>query len=314
MKISVIIPIYFNQNNLKPLYLDIQEKLYPYTEYEWEIVMVNDGSTDGSYSVMQELAMMDSRIRTISLSRNFGSHAAILCGLSKCTGDCAVVKAADLQEPTGIILEMAEQWKKGYNVVLAVREGREEGKTQKLFADLYYTMVRKIMLKTMPKGGFDVYLIDRKVINVLTALDETNSALTGQLLWSGFKTDKVYYTRCAREIGESKWTLRKKIKLVADTLFSFSTVPIKMVTIIGGLSFFGSIVWAIVELICKLIGLIDVSGWTTLFIFNLFSFGMIMLTMGILGEYIWRTFDASRGRPPYIIEDESEEQKVDKRG
>lgn len=306
MKISVIIPIYFNQNNLKPLYLDIQEKLYPYTEYEWEIVMVNDGSTDGSYSVMQKLAMTDSRIRTISLSRNFGSHAAILCGLSKCTGDCAVVKAADLQEPTEIILEMVERWKKGYNVVLAVREGREEGKIQKLFADLYYTMVRKMMLKTMPKGGFDVYLIDRKVINVLTALDETNSALTGQILWSGFKTDKVYYTRCAREIGESKWTLRKKIKLVADTLFSFSTVPIKMVTVIGGLSFFGSIVWAMVELICKLMGLIDVSGWAMLFIFNLFSFGMIMLTMGILGEYIWRIFDASRGRPPYIIEDEND--------
>ncbi len=306
MKISVIIPIYFNQNNLKPLYLDIQEKLYPYTEYEWEIVMVNDGSTDGSYSVMQKLAMTDSRIRTISLSRNFGSHAAILCGLSKCTGDCAVVKAADLQEPTEIILEMVERWKKGYNVVLAVREGREEGKIQKLFADLYYTMVRKMMLKTMPKGGFDVYLIDRKVISVLTALDETNSALTGQILWSGFKTDKVYYTRCAREIGESKWTLRKKIKLVADTLFSFSTVPIKMVTVIGGLSFFGSIVWAMVELICKLMGLIDVSGWAMLFIFNLFSFGMIMLTMGILGEYIWRIFDASRGRPPYIIEDEND--------
>lgn len=306
MKISVIIPIYFNQNNLKPLYLDIQEKLYSYTEYEWEIVMVNDGSTDGSYSVMQELALTDSRIRTISLSRNFGSHAAILCGLSKCTGDCAVVKAADLQEPTEIILEMAERWKKGYNVVLAVREGREEGKFQKLFADLYYTMVRRMMLKAMPKGGFDVYLIDRKVINVLTALDETNSALTGQILWSGFKTDKVYYTRCAREIGESKWTLRKKIKLVADTLFSFSTVPIKMVTVIGGLSFFGSIVWAMVELICKLMGLIDVSGWAMLFIFNLFSFGMIMLTMGILGEYIWRIFDASRGRPPYIIEDEND--------
>lgn len=309
MKISLVIPIYYNQDNLRPLYKDIQEKLYSCSEYEWEIVMVNDGSADGSYRVMQELASQDSRIKIISLSRNFGSHAAILCGLSKCSGDCAVVKAADLQEPTELVLEMVEHWRKGYNVVLAVRKEREESKGQTLFANLYYTMVRKMMLGSMPKGGFDVYLVDRKVINVLTALDETNSALTGQILWSGFRTDKVYYTRLAREIGESKWTLRKKIKLVADTLFSFSTLPVKAVTLIGFCSFVGSIIWAVVEVVCKLAGLIDVSGWTTLFIFNLFSFGVIMLTMGILGEYIWRTFDASRNRPPYIIEDENLEQK-----
>lgn len=309
MKISLVIPVYYNQDNLWPLYKDIQMKLYPRTEYNWEIVMVNDGSEDRSYQVMQEIAAQDSRIRTISLSRNFGSHAAILCGLSKCSGDCAIVKAADLQEPTEMVLEMVERWKAGYNVVLAVRQDREESKGQTLFANLYYAMVRKMMLKTMPKGGFDVYLVDRKVINVLTALDETNSALTGQILWSGFKTDRVYYTRLAREIGESRWTLKKKIKLVADTLFSFSTLPVKAVTIIGFCSFAGSVIWAIVELICKLAGLIDVSGWTTLFIFNLFSFGVIMLTMGILGEYIWRTFDASRNRPPYIIEDENREDK-----
>lgn len=313
MKISLVIPVYYNEENLRPLYKDIQEKLYSCTEYDWEIVMVNDGSADGSYQVMKELASQDSRIKTISLSRNFGSHAAILCGLSKCSGDCAVVKAADLQEPTELVLEMTERWRKGYNVVLAVRKDREESKGQTIFANLYYTMVRKMMLESMPKGGFDVYLVDRKVIDVLTALDETNSALTGQILWSGFRTDKVYYTRLAREIGESKWTLRKKIKLVADTLFSFSTLPVKAVTLIGFCSFAGSIIWAVVEVICKLAGLIDVSGWTTLFIFNLFSFGVIMLTMGILGEYIWRTFDASRNRPPYIIEDENIEKKEEGR-
>lgn len=304
MKISLIIPVYYNQDNLYPLYKDIREKLYPHTEYEWEIVMVNDGSGDDSYRIMQELAREDTRIRAVSLSRNFGSHAAILCGLSKCTGDCAVVKAADLQEPTELVLDMVKRWGAGYNVVLAVRKDREESKSQTLFANLYYAMVRKMMLSAMPKGGFDVYLVDRKVIDVLNALDEKNSALTGQILWSGFKTDRVYYTRLAREIGESRWTLKKKIRLVADTLFSFSTLPIKMVTTIGVCSFAGSLVWAVIELICKLLGLISVSGWTTLFIFNLFSFGMIMLTLGILGEYMWRIFDASRNRPPYIIEEE----------
>ena len=309
MKISIVIPVYFNEDNLIPLYEDIAQKLFVHTELEWEIVMVNDGSQDNSYIVMQKLAAKDKRIKIYGLSRNFGSHAAILCGLAECTGDCAVIKAADLQEPTELMLEMVDSWKKGYNVVLAVREGREEGKRQILFANLYYTLVRKMALPNMPEGGFDVYLIDRKVIGVLQSLDEKNSALTGQILWSGFKTDKIYYTRLAREVGESKWTLRKKIRLVMDTLFSFSSLPIKVVSMIGSFSFLGSLIWAVAVFIFKLLDLIEVSGWTTLFIFNLASFGIIMLTLGILGEYLWRTFDASRNRPPYIIEDKNESER-----
>ena len=306
MKLSIVIPVYYNEDNLKPLYENIREKIIEVIQYDYEIVLVNYGSKDRSYDIMKELAQKDRHIKIINLSRNFGSHAAILCGLEKCTGDCAVIKAADLQEPTEMILEMVERWKKGFNVVLAVREGREEGKTQRLFANLYYTLVRKTALPSMPKGGFDVYLLDKKVIEVLMRLDERNSALTGQILWSGFRTDKVYYTRRAREIGTSKWTLRKKIRLVTDTLFSFSTLPIKLVTLVGIFSFVGALLWAIFEFAFKIAGLIEVSGWTTLFIFNLFSFGVIMLTLGILGEYLWRTFDASRNRPPYIIEDENE--------
>lgn len=304
MKLSIVIPVYYNEENLLPLYNDIKEKIVDKADFEYEIVMVNDGSKDKSYEVMSMLANKDANIKIVSLSRNFGSHAAILCGLSKCTGDCAVVKAADLQEPTELIFDMVESWKKGNNVVLAVREGRNEALSQKLFANLYYWLVRKTALPSMPKGGFDVYLLDRKVINVLESLDEKNSALTGQILWSGFKTDIVYYTRLAREIGESKWTLKKKVRLVMDTLFSFSTLPISIVLTIGSLSFAGALVWALIVLICKLAGVIEVSGFTTLFIFNLFSFGIIMLTLGILGEYLWRTFDASRNRPPYIIEEE----------
>lgn len=304
MKVSIVIPVYFNEDNLFPLYEDIKKKVIDVIDYDYEIVMVNDGSADNSYDVMKTLARKDSHIKIISLSKNFGSHAAILCGLSKCTGDCAVVKAADLQEPTELVLEMVQKWKKGANVVLAVREGREESRRQTLFANLYYMLVRKTALPTMPKNGFDVYLLDRKVIRVLMALDEKNSALTGQILWSGFRTEKVYYTRLSREIGSSRWTLRKKIRLVFDTLFSFSTLPIKLVSMVGTISFFGSLIWAVFVIIFKLLGMIEVTGWTTLFVFNLFSFGVMMLTMGILGEYLWRAFDASRNRPPYIIEDE----------
>ncbi|SFU85138.1 glycosyltransferase family 2 protein [Butyrivibrio sp. M55] len=303
MKVSLVIPVYYNEDNLRPLYDDIKEKFIDKIDYEYEIVMVNDGSKDKSYEVMKELAEMDGNIKIISLSRNFGSHAAILCGISNCTGDCAIIKAADLQEPTELILEMVAEWKNGKNVVLAVRDGRDESQRQTFFANFYYKMVQKTALPEMPDQGFDVYLIDRKVITVLENLDEKNSALTGQILWSGFNTGKVYYRRLAREIGTSKWTLKKKIRLVMDTLFSFTSLPITVVIYIGGGSLCIALVWAFVVLIAKLVGMIGVSGWTTLFIFNLFSFGVIMMTLGILGEYLWRTFDASRKRPPYIIEE-----------
>lgn len=309
MKISLVIPVYYNQDNLRPLYSDIEKKLLVHEEYEWEIIMVDDGSKDDSYAVMKELARKDSRVKIYSLSRNFGSHAAILCGLSKATGNCAVVKAADLQEPTELVLEMVKSWKKGNNVVLAVRSDRQEKKSQTVFANIYYWLTRKTALPEMPKGGFDVYLLDAKVINILMQLDEKNSALTGQILWSGFRTDKVYYTRLEREIGKSRWTLKKKIRLVADTLFSFSTLPITVVSLIGTLSCIGAVIWALLVLIFKLMGIITVSGWTTLFMFNLFSFGIIMLTLGILGSYLWRTFDASRNRPPYIIEEDGQQDK-----
>lgn len=303
MKVSIVIPVYYNEDNLRPLYADIKEKFIDKIDYDYEIIMVNDGSKDKSYEVICELAEEDPNIRPISLSRNFGSHAACLCGLANATGDCAVIKAADLQEPTELLLEMVESWKSGNNVVLACREEREESKSQVGFANMYYWMVRKTSLPNMPKNGFDIYLLDRKVIDVLEKFDEKNSAITGQILWSGFRTGIVYYKRQAREIGTSKWTLKKKIRLVSDTLFSFSTLPIRVLEIVGVISFLIGIIWSIVVLVAKLTGNIPVSGYSTLIIFDIISFGVIMLSMGILGEYLWRSFDASRNRPPYIIED-----------
>ena len=158
----------------------------------------------------------------------------------------------------------------------------------------------------MPPHGFDVFLVDRKVIRVLENLDEKNSAITGQILWSGFKTAEIYYTRKQRELGKSQWTLKKKIRLVADTLFSFSTLPVTVISGVGFASCIGSAIWALVLLLTKLIVGIPVEGYTSLVILQLFSFGVIMMTQGILGGYLWRTFDASRHRPVYIIEEENE--------
>lgn len=304
-KISIVVPVYYNQDNLVPLYEDIKAKIFDVSDDEYELVMVDDGSRDGSWQVMKQLADRDARIKIYHLSRNFGSHAATLCGLAHASGQCAAVKTADLQEPSEMILEMAERWKQGSNVVLAVRAGREESRSQTAFSNLYYWLVRKTALPQMPPTGVDTYLLDAQVIRVLADMREKNSTLTGQILWAGFKTDSVYYTRRARTIGKSRWTLRKKIRLVADTLYSFSNLPITIVTGIGVLAAVGSAIWALVVLIARLTGRITVSGWTTLFIFNLFSFGVIMVTLGILGGYLWRTFDASRQRPVFIEEYEA---------
>ena len=308
-KLSIIIPVYYNEKNLPPLYEDIREKIIKPGLFDYELIMVDDGSGDGSWAEMEKIAAMDENVRIYHLSRNFGSHAAILCGLEHCTGDCAVVKAADLQEPTELIIEMYKKWQEGNNVVLAVREDREESFSQKFFADFYYSLVRTFALKKMPKNGFDIYLIDRKVIDVLSLMDEKDSALTGQILWSGFKTAEVPYVRRERKIGKSRWTMQKKIKLVMDTLYSFSSVPITLVTLVGAFAFAASIIWALVVLINKIAGNIPVSGFTTMFIFQLFSFGITMTTLGVIGGYLWRTFDASRNRPIYIIEKDNEKEK-----
>lgn len=173
-KISIVVPVYYNSDTLELLYEDMKakilDKLGPY-----EIVFVDDGSGDNSWEIMNSLREKDDNIRCVKLSRNYGEHAALLAGLSACTGDCAVTKQADLQEDSSIILEMYESWKRGNKVVLAVRKERKENRLKVLFANMYYALVRKMVNKNMPSGGCDCYLVDRKVIEVLERLDEKNS-------------------------------------------------------------------------------------------------------------------------------------------
>ncbi|MBQ9832861.1 MAG: glycosyltransferase, partial [Clostridia bacterium] len=160
-------------------------------------------------------------------------------------------------------------------------------------------------LKNMPKGGFDCFLIDRKVIDVLNAMEEKNTSLMGQILWSGFRTKEVEYVRLKREIGKSRWTLSKKIKLFMDSLFGFSYFPIQFISSVGFVMFIASIIWAIIILVSKLTGNISVSGYTALSLILLGGFGTVLISLGVIGEYIWRMFDATRKRPPYIIEESS---------
>lgn len=301
-KISIVVPVYYNSDTLMMLYNDMKEKILGIIG-DYELVFVDDGSGDNSWEVINEIYNMDKEhVQCVKLSRNFGEHAALLAGLSVCTGDCAVTKQADLQEDSTIILEMYDSWKKGNKVVLAVRASRDENVVKKFFANMYYAIVRKFIDKNMPAGGCDCYLLDRQVIKVLELLDEKNSSLTLQVLWAGFQTDKIYFHRKDREVGKSRWTLSKKIKLVVDSMMSFSYAPIRFVSGMGMFFFICAIIVAIEAIVEKVTVGTPILGWASLMCVVCLSSGTILLTLGVLGEYIWRTLDAARNRPPYIID------------
>ena len=300
-KISIIIPVYYNSDTLMLLYEDMKEKILGQLG-DYEIVMVDDGSGDDSWSVMNRIREMDENVKCVRLSRNFGEHAALLAGLSQCTGDCAVTKQADLQEDSELIIRLYDKWKEGNKVVLAVRQERDEPAIKKFFANMYYSIVRKTIDKKMPKGGFDCYLLDRQAIEVLLRLDEKNSSLSLQVLWIGFKSDNVYFHRKDREVGKSRWTFSKKFKLVFDSMMSFSYFPIKFMSGLGVLMAILAFIW-IIAVVIEFIAIgTPVQGWSTLMCLVLFSAGMILLMLGVLGEYLWRTLDATRNRPVFIID------------
>ena len=294
-KLSIVVPVYFSEDNLLPLYADVKEKVLKKLPCGWdyELVLVDDGSKDRSYQVMCDLKKIDPHIRLVKLARNFGEHEATLAGLTACTGTCAVRKSADLQEPSEMILEMLEKYQAGAPVVIAARKGRDEPALQTFLSNTYCFLMRKFALKNMPRGGFDSYLIARPVIDVLVSMQEKNTPLTEQILWCGFPMEVIEYIRPKRQIGKSRWTLSKKIKMALDSFLGFSYFPIRFISGIGIVSFLGSFVWLVVLLIQKLVGRITVDGFTTVAALVLLSFGVIMLSIGILGEYMWRMFDAT---------------------
>ena len=301
-KLSIVIPVYYNSDTLELLYDDLKEKVLGKLE-EYEIVFVDDGSGDNSWEIINKIAAMDKNVVATKLSRNFGEHAALLAGLSVCTGDCAVTKQADLQEDSTLILEMYESWKRGNKVVLAIRGSRDENAVKKFFAGCYYWLVRKTINKDMPQGGCDCYLVDRQVIKVLEMMDEKNSSLTLQVMWVGFKTEKIYFHRKDREVGKSRWTLGKKIKLVVDSMMSFSYFPIRCMATIGSVFALLSLVGIILTLKEKLTTGTPILGYASLMSVVLFGFGLIFIMLSMLGEYIWRALEESRKRPPFIIDE-----------
>ena len=301
-KLSIVVPIYKNQDNIRPFYNDFNDNIKPFID-DYEIIMVHDASPDGSWNIMKEIAESDNKIKLIKLSRNFGAIAASFTGIQYSEGDCVTVKACDLQEPPELTVNMYNMWKNGSKSVIAIRESRDDPWYTTIFSNMYYWLIRKMVISDMPIGGFDTYLIDRKIANKIIAINDKNSPITLQVLWMGFGPDKTYYERRKREIGKSSWTFSKKMKLFVDSLIGFSYIPIRFMSVIGLVFSFGSIVWGIYMIIVRLMGKIPVQGYTTIIVLILFSSGLIMFTLGLLGEYVWRTLDASKKRPISVVEE-----------
>lgn len=300
--LSIVTPAYNESENLPLLYRRLQDVLSS-LNIEWEWIVVDDHSRDQTFEVIKQIAAQDSRVRGVRFARNFGSHTAILCGLENAKGDCAVVMAADLQDPPETLSLLMEKWYGGAQVVWAIRAHREEEAASTVgFAKLYYFMMREIVgMKEMPSSGADFFLIDRRVIDVLFQFKETNASILALITWLGFRQDSILYDKQARQHGRSGWNLEKKLKLVVDSIASFTYIPIRLMSYIGFVIALLGFVYALIVIVNALIGK-PTEGWSSLMVVVLVVGGMQMLMMGVLGEYVWRALDESRRRPRYWIE------------
>ena len=298
--ISIIIPSYNEEESLPVFYRSLAD-FADKSGNDFEFIFVDDGSKDATFSVLQSFAKDDPRIKILRFSRNFGSHAACLAGLIHSRGDAGTFISAALQDPPEFIQRLIDEWKRGHEVVIGVREW-EQG-SGRLFQKIYYRLVRKFALKNMPESGTDVFLIDRKVIDVVASMKEKNTSIFGLILWSGFRQTLLTYKKGVRTRGVSKWTLGKKIKLFIDTFVAFSYFPIRSISVIGILFAVLGFLYAAFIVFNRLFRAVPVEGWASLMVILLVVSGVQLITLGILGEYLWRNFDESRNRPPFIVKD-----------
>ena len=308
---SIVIPVYYNELNLPdtiPQLLGLRAEL---ADYRLELVFVDDGSGDRSLEILMDFQLKYPEIiKVVKLTRNFGSMAAIQAGMTVATGDCVGVIAADLQDPPELFVEMIGHWQKGAKAVFATRADREESFLQKSFSNLYYALVKRFAVSEYPNGGFDFFLVDRQVVEEINRIHEKNTNLMTLIFWLGFKPILIPYIRRSRKKGKSRWTLSKKVKLFVDTFIAFSYFPIQILSVLGFFVAFIASLYGVFIFIYWLFFGVKVMGWVPTMLVLTFTAGIQMTMLGILGEYLWRTLDETRGRPHYVI-DEVFEMPVD---
>lgn len=298
---SIIAPIYNERDNLPELYRRVSEVMKS-TRRNWELILVDDGSTDGSTDMILELAKKDRHIRPVIFARNFGHQIAITAGWDYARGEAVVVIDADLQDPPELILEMAKKWEEGYEVVYAVRAEREGESWFKLWtASLFYRLIYRITDVKIPLDTGDFRLMDRKVVDVLKSMRERHRFPRGMSAWVGFRQVGVEYKRAARVAGETKYPFRKMFRLAINAVTSFSYFPLQVATLFGFVSAGFAILAIPVVVYLRASGSQAFFGQATTLIAVLFLGGVQLISLGILGEYIGRLYDEAKGRPLYIV-------------
>ena len=299
--LSFVVPVYRNERAVGLTYTKLRTLFEgPLATWTYEMVFVDDGSDDGSLAELLEIRKHDARVKVISFTRNFGQMAAMLAGFREATGDVVLNLSADLQDPVELIPRMVEAWENGSEVVICYRADRQDRLADRLTSRLFYGLVR-VSYPQIPSGGFDYILLDRRVMDAFNAIDVRNRFFQGDILWFGYRSTFIPYTRQKRTIGRSQYTFAKKLKNSLDAILDSSYLPIRFISAFGVVTAFAGFAYALTVVYARLMHQIPFTGWAPIMIVTLIVGGSIMLMLGIIGEYIWRIYDEVRKKPNYVI-------------
>jgi polyisoprenyl-phosphate glycosyltransferase len=299
--IAFVIPVYRNARAVTLTYEKLVRLVHNELKgWRYSIVFVDDGSDDGSGEELQAIRARDDQVTVISFTRNFGQMAAMLAGFKHAHGDVVVHLSADLQDPVDLVPRMVEAWTNGGEAVIAYRANREDGWIARLWSRLFYGIVR-LSYPQMPSGGFDCILLDRVVMDAFNRIDIRNRFFQGDVLWFGYRATFIPYTRQRRTIGRSQYTFYKRLKNALDAILDSSYLPIRFISAAGVVIALLGFLYALDIAYARWMHQIPVTGWAPIMIMLLIIGGLIMLMLGIIGEYIWRIYDEVRGKPNYVI-------------
>jgi dolichol-phosphate mannosyltransferase len=303
MKISFVVAVYHNEGAIARTHEKIQAVFaHELTDHEYELIFVDDGSKDSSLAEILTLREQDNRIKAITFTRNFGQMAAMLAGFKESTGDAVINISADLQDPVELIPQMVNTWLGGAEIVICYRTDRSDTLSAKIFSRLAYGVLR-MSLPQIPPGGFDFVLMDRKVMDSFNAIDVRHRFFQGDLLWTGFHTSFIPYVRLKRTIGKSQYNFGKKLKNFLDAILDASYLPIRFISLMGLITSALGVLYSSSIVISWLRGETPFTGWAPIMIAILLVGGLIMVMLGVIGEYVWRINEEVRKRPNYVIRD-----------
>lgn len=303
-KVSLVIPMYYEEKVADECYKRVKGCLEKLENYDYEIIFINDGSKDKTLEILEAIVEKDEKVKIISFSRNFGHQAAVTAGLKEVTGDAIVIIDADLQDPPELIADMLKKWEEGNEVIYGKRKTRKGESVFKLLtAKMFYNTLNALSDVEIPKDTGDFRLVDRKVVDTINSLPEHNKFLRGLFSWVGYKQYAYEYERQERFAGETKYPLKKMLKLAQDGIISFSSKPIKLVGALGIFSIVISIIILIYALVSYVFKLNNLSaGWTSIMVAITFFAGVQLLSLWIISEYIGRIYDEAKGRPQYVVD------------